>query len=240
MTIPKIIMQTWKTKNVPRKWIPSVTSIKKYMKGWKHVLLTDKDNRKFIKNHFPDFLPYYDKFEYNIQRADAIRACWLYVNGGIYMDLDFKLKKNMAELFNSDDEVYLVHSGNIGSVLTNSFMASRPKCSLWKVYIEEMKKPPVWWAYGKHIKVMTTTGPLCLTRAVRKWKGTYNNLPSKYIMPCSVCDLKNCDTRDAYLIPLKGGSWNDIDSLIFNQIMCNWKRYLFIIFILFILILIFR
>jgi mannosyltransferase OCH1-like enzyme len=87
--IPKLIMQTWKTNELPDKWKPTQLSINRYMSDWKYILMTDEMNRNFIIHHFPNFLPYYDAFPYPIQRADAIRYAWLYVHGGLYLDCDF-------------------------------------------------------------------------------------------------------------------------------------------------------
>ena len=128
--IPKIIMQTWKTQNVPLHWRASQESIQRLMPDWQYVLMTDKDNREFVKTHFPDFLPYYDRFEYPIQRADAVRYCWLAIHGGIYLDLDIELLKPLDPLFTSDNDVYLVSSGELSSHITNSFMASKPGVQL--------------------------------------------------------------------------------------------------------------
>ena len=69
--IPKIIMQTWIDNDIPKKWKCSPESIKKVMPDWEYVLMTDTDNRKFVKKHFPSFLKYYDRFPHNIQKADA-------------------------------------------------------------------------------------------------------------------------------------------------------------------------
>ena len=89
--IPMIIMQTWKTKTVPEHWKSSPESIKNLMPDWEHVLMTDDDNRKFIQEYFPQYLTTFDEFEYGIQRADFIRYAWLYINGGLYLDLDYEL-----------------------------------------------------------------------------------------------------------------------------------------------------
>ena len=220
--IPKIIMQTWKDRNIPDHWKESPISIAKHMPGWEYVLMTDDDNREFVAKHFPDFLPFYDAFPYAIQRADAIRACWLYVHGGIYMDLDFVVQKPLDPLFRSDNELYVVPSGNVPTTITNSFMASKPGCKVWLTYIEEMKKALPYWAYGKHLKVMASTGPLCFSRSIGKWSGVYALLPSKLMMPCSVC-TPVCNTEEAYLTPLDGRSWNEWDSLALNAALCNWR-----------------
>lgn len=219
--ISKQIFQTWKTNKVPEKWVESPKSIKEHMPDWKYVLMTDDDNRKFVAKHFPDFLSHYDKFPHPIQRADAIRYCYLYINGGLYMDLDIKLQKPLDELLTGD--ICLVCSGNIGSCITNSIMYSaKPGHKLWLDCIEEMKKPVPWYTLSKHFEIMSSTGPVMLNRVVKKSLYTYSLLPTKSIMPCSVCDQK-CVSDTAYAVPLEGGSWNSWDSLTLNFLMCNWK-----------------
>src|SRR5438128_2739326 len=97
--IPRLIMQTWKTEEAPDKWSSSPASIDHYMPTWDYVLMTDELNLKFVKMHFPEYLDVYTSFPYNIQRADAIRYMWLYVNGGVYLDLDYELTEPLDSLF---------------------------------------------------------------------------------------------------------------------------------------------
>jgi len=235
--IPKLIMQTWKDRNIPKKWKSSKESIKKHMKGWRYILMTDEDNLKFVGKYFPDFLPYYNKFEYNIQRVDAVRYMWLYIYGGIYMDLDFEVLKPMDDLFTKKDnsKVYLVSSGNIGVYITNSFMASKPRCKLWLDVIERMKKPLPWYYLGKHARVMNTTGPIMLTHVVTHSDYPYVRLPKSKINPCSVCDI-NKHVKGTYLRPLEGSSWASYDTAVYNYFMCNWKPLSTVLIILIVFI----
>ena len=238
VTIPKIIFQTWKTKDVPDKWSVSPKSIKKHMPDWEYVLMSDKENREFVKKYFPDFLSYYDNFEYNIQRADAIRYMWLYINGGLYMDLDFKVLHPLDELFTNNSDAYLVSSGNVGSYITNSFMASKPKCRLWLEMIEAMKHPNLPWYYmGKHIQVMNTTGPIMLTHVAKKSTVIYSMLPGKLIMPCNVCNIM-CKADNSFLQPLEGSSWISYDTKFYNFFLCKWKKVLLYVGFLIVLLLI--
>ena len=161
--IPKIFFQTCWSHDVPDKWKTSPASVKELMPNWKYVLFDDEENRAFVKKHFPNFLPYYDAFPYNIQRADAIRYMFLYVYGGIYMDLDFEIQHPLDDLFTSECDFYLVHSGNVGSYVTNSFMASKKGCKFWLDVIEEMKKPLPFYIWGKHFEVLSSTGPLTVS-----------------------------------------------------------------------------
>ena len=177
--IPNVIMQTWKNNQVPDKWSSSPKSIKDKLPNWKYVLLTDDDNLKFVKKHFPDFLPIYQSFRYPIQKADAIRYMWLYINGGVYMDLDFEINNDLEDYleknrYNSYPEtsIFLVqYKMNGKPSVTNSFMISKPKHPFWLEVIEEMKKPLPW--YYKTVRfthVYYSTGPAMLTNVYNKTK----------------------------------------------------------------------
>ncbi len=102
MIIPKIVHQTWKTKNVPEKCKEWVKSWKEKNPGWEYRLWTDEDNRNLIKGYFPRFLRIYDSFHKPIYRADIARYCIIYIHGGVYADLDFECLKPMEELVKDD------------------------------------------------------------------------------------------------------------------------------------------
>ena len=153
------------------------------------------------------------------------------------MDLDFEVLKPLDSLFTNDNEVYLVNSSNIGSYLTNSFMASKPRCKLWLDCIEAMKKKLPFYCMGKHLTVMNSTGPIMLTHVVNKAKIVYGMLPVRLILPCSVCNIK-CYSKGAYLKQLEGSSWIAYDTKIYNFFMCNYKQLLIAIALIFLVILI--
>lgn len=238
VTIPKIIFQTCWSHDIPPKWQSSPESIKNIMPDWKYVLMDDEENREFVIKHFPDFLPYYDAFPYNIQRADCIRYMWLYINGGIYIDMDLEVLNPLDELFSYNNDVYLCKSGNVGSYFTNSFMASKPRCKFWLEVIEEMKKPLDWYYLGRHTVVMNSTGPIMLSHVAKKTDTVIGILPAKRIMPCSICNLK-CATCESYLKPLEGSSWTSFDTTFYNFWLCNWKTVVAFLICLFLLILVF-
>lgn len=225
----KIVMQTWKNTEVPEKWAKSPESISKHLPDWDYILMTDEDNRNFIAQHRPDFLPYYDAFPYPIQRADAIRYVWMaYTDPSkydlvLYMDLDIELQGTLDPLFKGKMDHYFVGSGNLGGYQTNSMMAGRPGAQIWHDMIDEMKKPAPWWAFTKHFIVMASTGPIALSRVVARSTEVWGKLPGQLLMPCSVCDDR-CISDVALATPLEGQSWCGWDSLALNMLLCNWKQ----------------
>lgn len=232
-SVPRIVMQTWKDTNIPEAWKPSIQSIQRHMKGWNHVLMTDKDNRHFVEAYFPEFLPVYDGFKHGIQRADAIRYMWLYVNGGVYMDLDFELTATIDHLFSGGGDLYLMRSSNFPSSYTNSFMASSPRHPFWLEVLSRMREtvesPPLW-AIGKHLEVMMSTGPGMLSSVLGETVHEYVTLPYKVLSPENIC----CIGDDEYglLRKLPGSSWAGWDTIIGNWIHCNTRTVIALVIII--------
>lgn len=231
MGVPHLFMQTWKTKDVPKHWKESPASITKHCKGWTYVLMTDKDNEQFVKNYFPDFYPYYKSFQHNIQRVDSLRYMWLYIYGGVYMDLDFALNGSIDDDFDTTHDLFFVYSGNIDWCITNSLMGSKPGCPFWLDVLEELKVPPPVWCITKHLEVMNTTGPIMLNYCVRKYGSAYRIkiLDQDQYGTCSVCEAKPYCKQGAKIKTLKGESWCAWDSRLFNYVFCNRHRLGFLL-----------
>lgn len=106
--IPKIIHRT-----VPRETTPlmdhSWETIKKYTPDYVHMTHYDDDEYLYIQN----ILPLCEKGAF---RADLIRLEVLYRYGGIYLDSDVELYRNIDELLDNDlfvckeDNRYLVNA----------------------------------------------------------------------------------------------------------------------------------
>jgi mannosyltransferase OCH1-like enzyme len=223
--IPKNIFQTWKTHEVPSHWKESPKSIKRMMPGWNYYLTDDNDNLEIVKKHFPKYLKFYESLTYPIQRADMIRPILLYLYGGIYIDLDFIVLKPLDPLFSSGD-LFFIQSGNTSNWMTNSFMASKAGHPFWLEYLEAITTPTPGWAFGKHFTVMTSTGPIRLSNVIYDTSHVYSVLPRKDVMPCSVCDVNDFTCTGGYLKGIRGQSWNSMDSLVLNFLLCNWRPLL--------------
>lgn len=121
MGIPKIIWQTWKTHQVPEKWSQSPESIRLTAPDWDYHLTDDQENLEFVQREFPEYLPLYLSFDREIYRVDIIRYLRLYRHGGVYMDLDIKLKRPLDELFKTDADLFLVKTPNLGGGIHQCF-----------------------------------------------------------------------------------------------------------------------
>lgn len=233
--IPKIIHQTWKTKDVPEYWKKSEQEWKRLHPDWIYKLWTDEDIRKHIKDYHPDFLELHDNYEYNIQRADMIRYFILYDFGGIYSDLDFYPTENIESYLycNSD---YFVYSSN-SNTFTNSLMISYGKSPIFLGIIEELKKPLPWYAIGKHLKVMISTGPLMVDNYLKNTKYSYIVLPKSRFNPYNANDDLSIKKENIVIDALEGKSWCGFDTKFYNFVM-KYSSFFIFIGILFLLLII--
>lgn len=244
--IPKIIHQTWKNKDIPEEWRLSPEMWQKFHPDWEYRLWTDEDNREYIKNNYSWFLPYYDAFPYNIQRADAIRYFILKDFGGIYSDLDTVPTKPIDEYFTSKNgaagEIYLINSANATGFLTNSFMASQKGVPFWNEIIKEMTKPLPSYIITKHFIVMNSTGPAMFTRVAKRYNRSFINLPRVLFNPFKQEEIdedKNIvEDPDIVLTNLRGCSWHAWDSTLIN-LLVKYKVGLIILGIVIVLTLFF-
>jgi len=101
-TIPKIIIQTWKTKLIPEKYKEDIKSIKKYNKDYKFLFFSDDDIDYFLKKEYPEYFVSYNKLPVKIQKIDYFRYIAVYHYGGFYFDLDMTGMFPLDELLNYD------------------------------------------------------------------------------------------------------------------------------------------
>jgi len=86
--IPKIIIQTWKTNDVPIKYKNMVDSIKTMNPDFEYKFFSDHDIEKFLKDNYPDYYITYSRLPIKIQKIDFFRYVAIYHYGGFYFDLD--------------------------------------------------------------------------------------------------------------------------------------------------------
>jgi hypothetical protein len=247
--IPRIIHQTWKTREVPDKWKGFHESWKKHHPEWRHVLWTDEDNMKFIEEHFPEFFATFTAYSYPIQRVDAVRYFILYKYGGVYADLDIECLRPIGPLLDSRSFVLgyepAEHARGHGerSMICNAFMASVPTHPFLEETISALKKinPKI----RDHREVLTTTGPLMLSRVLREYHGgDVTVLGDEVLYPltndsrdrdnlihgddASASIKRRCAERGAYAIHYWSNTWvRDLAGPLRNADPFNVKGYRF-------------
>ncbi len=175
LTFPTLIFQTWKSKTeFPDNYKYWKTTWTKYNPTYEYVLYDDDDNKGLIKEKFPWFLNKFEGYKKNIQRADAVRYFFLYVNGGIYADMDFECLKPFDTLLTQNSE-YDVLFGAIeydkdnkfhqDNSVPNAIMISKPRQVFWIFVMHELLHKNG----DENERTEAMTGPVLLKKAIDKY-----------------------------------------------------------------------
>jgi len=176
--VPKIVHQTWKTKDVPTAWQPYQQAWLRFCEEYhyEYKLWTDEDNRNLIQTDFPWFLEKFDSYPHGIQRADAVRYFIGYKYGGVYSDLDvgpiqekFGLVDALIQEYGSKKSVAYPETLNtvLRDNLTNNFLIMQPNSPFLTCLWKSLENPSAYhWTFFKRLlrtmhkfHVLLTTGP---------------------------------------------------------------------------------
>ncbi len=238
-TFPKIIHQVWynDNPNIPDLWQESQDNWINLHPGWVYILWNRKLGKELIETYYQDFLPFYNKFPYEIQRIDAIRPAFLKKYGGLYSDLDLVPLKNIEYNLGGTCDLYLTNSG-LSLNYNNCLMISIKDNPFWDLIFEGMKKSSGIF-FSKHLTVIFTTGPRLFTEVLDKYTGTLCRIPQSLFDTTIDKNIKKDKPENGYLFKiLKGKSWNGPDSIIFYFISHNYK-ILIVLFLLLVLLIIY-
>jgi mannosyltransferase OCH1-like enzyme len=163
-SIPRVIHRTYKTADIPPKWLKSYENCQILHPNYTHYFWTDESSRELIKTDFEWFLPTYDSYPFTIQRVDAARYFFLWKFGGVYIDMDVSCRSSLDPLLNHS--AWLPRTWPYG--ISNDVMASVPSHPLMvkaalSLYDHNSN-------YGsKYITVFFTTGPMFLNGILAAW-----------------------------------------------------------------------
>jgi mannosyltransferase OCH1-like enzyme len=177
--IPRIIHQTFKTKNLPDELLKNVESIKKMNPTFEYRFYDDNDCVDFIKNNYAEeklqtYLSINEK--YGAARADYFRYLLMYKIGGVYLDIKSTTTVPLEETLRHTDEYILSHwpGKDWSDVLNYEFgefqnwhIICKPGHPFLKKTIELVEENIKNYTDGAGKKnVLFTTGPIPYSKAI--------------------------------------------------------------------------
>lgn len=181
--IPKIIIQTWKTNNLPNKWCKQyVKRLRSTNSKFKYMFFTDKDIDSFIRKNYPQYYKTFKNFKFNIQRIDFFRYLAVYHYGGFYFDIDYQPLKPLEPLCKHDCVFPMEYQRNgdlilkkvgIKYLLGNYAFGAKKKHPFIKQIIDNIVKQRIPNnKIPKHdqVYVFYTTGPVLVTMSYADYK----------------------------------------------------------------------
>lgn len=236
--IPKIIHTSFKTyESIPKEYNEVFKSWKVTNPDWEVKFYSYKDNDIIVKNNFPWLYDTYKNFYFDEQRLDMAKACYLYLYGGLYVDINYLPLANIDPLFyKSNAELYFAYNNDSNeNTIVTSFIASKPKSSFWLTYLKNIIGDKGYIFSTKYGIINSTTGSQKITNLVNGYNGTVGKLPYNEINSCTECN-ENCN-QSYYFHVINNGNINgnfisDIDVVLFKFIYCFLKKNWFLILLI--------
>jgi mannosyltransferase OCH1-like enzyme len=162
--IPFTICQVWHDKtDMPKSVKESVELIKRDNPEFKHILYGENDCEKFIRENFSQRVlnAYHSIVPYAI-KADLFRYCYLYKNGGIYLDSKYYCINNFKFVLLTDKEYFCRDFNASLNGIYNAIIICKPKNKIIKKAIYESVNniENKYYGVGGHCP----TGPLMLKK----------------------------------------------------------------------------
>ncbi len=203
---------------------------------------------------------YYNIITDHMERCDFARYMIMYIEGGIYLDLDFECFKNLEPLLKNREIGLVYNPKEMGcevhktkQCIANGFIISKPLHFFWIQFMDYIMEH-----YGLHPnttmteKVLHNTGPYALTNFVLR--NGFDENKEWFIDTCLILALtgspltlaKDCTDRglslkDAYVVTYwkDGTNWHDKNNtLLTNSNQAKKQNILIVIFALFIFLLV--
>lgn len=236
----RIIHRTWKSENVPSKWLAGMTSCRRANLDWIYCHWTDAELLSFITAEYPDFLPTYHAYPYNIQRVDAARYLLLYHYGGIYLDLDIKCKLSFDDILSDvtdrerstssvGSDVILAEAEPFG-VVSDFLAVRRRRDPFMRHVISGLRNAAETWYPLPYVEVMFSTGPVYLSRRVRDFdrdctRFSHADSPS---MTSRVTIVPKRQYNGMYFGHMPGATWHEWDGRLIWKVYQHRRSFLFI------------
>lgn len=139
--IPKILYQTWETRELSPKMAAARATWLEKNPDWTHVLADKDDRRALVESHSPEALKAYDRLKIGAFKADLWRYCQLYKTGGVYADIDSVCVVPLDDYLEDEDRFVAAaatarEDGSLGWVVANGLLCVRPGHPFLKRVIE--------------------------------------------------------------------------------------------------------
>ena len=135
---------------------------------------SDRRIRPFIEKHFasePKVIAAYDALIPGAYKADLFRYCWLLVNGGVYMDMDFHSHQPLDRLIDDSDE-FVVAKDCFRNNVYNAFIAAVPGSPVVRLLLDTAVERITRRLYGW--SSLWLTGPTMVASALSEYISCYD------------------------------------------------------------------
>ena len=150
--IPRVFIQTFRNNHVHKDVYQNIQNILNMNKSFTYLLITDSIGIELIKKYFDKkTLDAFKKLKTGAAKGDFLRYITLYLYGGVYLDMDSTITKDISKYLHND--FVWVYDGSPNFI--QWFFMTSPKHYILKAVIEEM----VLRIHNNESNIFLATGP---------------------------------------------------------------------------------
>lgn len=245
--IPKRIIQTGKSADLPLKERASVCNLKLLNPEFEYLFFDDEGVEAFIDRYYPEYRKLFRSFPFRIQKYDFFRYLAVYQFGGFYFDLDVFLASDLSSLlaagcvFPFEGLTFSRHLrdrlgmdwqiGNyaFGAAPGHPFMKAVidncVRAQEDRAWVEPMMAGVPYLSRSEFL-VLNTTGPGLLSRTLAEEPSLAADM--KVLFPDDVCDVRYWNRFGDIGIHLMDGSWRKKSSWLrrrLGQYLEVWRMH---------------
>ena len=134
-----------------------------------YMFFDDDDSRAFILENFPrEVINAFDELVPGAYKSDLFRYCFMYINGGVYLDINKTFAKNLKSVIDDDYDFIscIDRYAKFNYGLWQAILASPPGTSLMRECIKEVVANVQNKYYG--INGLSPTGPLLIGNVFKR------------------------------------------------------------------------
>ena len=152
--IPKRIIQVWMQGPLDSK---IKNNIMKLNPGYEYLFFSEKECIDYIKTHYAEsLLKTFENLTNLAHKCDLFRYCYLFKEGGIYIDADLEIKVSCDTIINESNSNFVsaigAHSNNTFGECTNGFILAEPSNTIFLALIKFIALNPNPQDYGLYVK----------------------------------------------------------------------------------------
>ena len=176
--IPYTVVRSFATNRVSTLFDDAVNNMYRMNPEYEHVFFNDDECEKFMYTNFPGRIyNAYDSLIPGAYKGDLFRMCYLYKNGGVYLDLNKTLMIPLRKVI--DNNYDLVTVIDLGSCCVwQAFLACKPGLPVMLECIMKAVENIENKYYG--INSLDITGPMMMGRVFKKYYGECVKYPGIY------------------------------------------------------------
>jgi len=167
--IPRQIVQYWHSEEWPEDVQQAIAKVQECNRDMVCTVFHEQAAREFVRAHFGDGMrSLFDFCFHHTMKSDLFRLCYLYVHGGIYVDVDISCHGPLAKILgNNDFRCFFMYAEGKPWCIENGFVVAEPANGIIAAMIRNLERNLVQYRDKQRFRgIWADTGPGLATETI--------------------------------------------------------------------------